>query len=67
MVIVDDGVGLPEGASWPAEGKHGALILQTLRENTKTKLKVQTAPSQGTRVTISFVRRPENLKVMSSS
>jgi len=63
VTITDDGDGLPEGVGWPAEGKLGALILQTLRENTKTELQVDSAPGQGTRVAISFACRPENLKV----
>lgn len=61
VVVADDGNGLPEGVSWPAEGKLGALIMQTMRENTKTDLKVESAPGRGTRITISFVR-PASLK-----
>ena len=33
IVIADDGRGMPEGTTWPASGKLGALILQTLTEN----------------------------------
>jgi PAS domain S-box-containing protein len=43
IVVADDGVGLPEGMSWPLEGKLGALILQTLRENAQTDFKFETA------------------------
>jgi two-component sensor histidine kinase len=56
--LADDGVGLPEGMKWPVPGKLGALIVQTLRENAKTDLTVETAPGEGTRVTIKFQHKP---------
>jgi len=55
VVVADDGVGLPEGTSWPVPGKIGALVLQILRENTETDVNVESASSKGTRVTINFV------------
>lgn len=58
IVIADDGIGLPEGITWPRDGKLGALIVQSLRENAKTDLKVESAPGKGTRVTISLVHKP---------
>jgi PAS domain S-box-containing protein len=59
IVVADDGVGLPEGKSWPVAGKLGPLILQALRENAKnTTVKVETSPEQGTRLTISFHHKP---------
>jgi PAS domain S-box-containing protein len=54
VVVADDGMGLPEGIVWPVPGKIGALIVQTLRENTRTDLNVETAPDKGVRVTMSF-------------
>ncbi|HEY7247899.1 MAG TPA: histidine kinase dimerization/phosphoacceptor domain -containing protein [Xanthobacteraceae bacterium] len=54
VVVADDGVGLPEGMTWPLPGKLSALIVQTLRENANTDLAVETAPGQGTRITINF-------------
>jgi PAS domain S-box-containing protein len=62
VVVADDGIGLPEGVTWPREGKLGALIVQCLRENAKTELSVDTAPNKGTRVTISFVHNPQAKK-----
>jgi PAS domain S-box-containing protein len=60
IVVADDGLGLPEGVIWPAPGKLGALIVQTLRENTRdSRVAVDTAPGAGTRVTIAFVHRPQ--------
>jgi PAS domain S-box-containing protein len=54
VVVADDGAGLPEGVIWPVPGKIGALMVQTLRENTRTDLNVETAPGKGVRVTMSF-------------
>src|SRR4051812_15352800 len=56
VVVADDGVGLPYGAEWPKRGKLGALIVESLRENAKAGLEVESAPGQGTRVTIVFTR-----------
>jgi PAS domain S-box-containing protein len=63
VVVGDDGVGLPPGVVWPMPGKIGALIVQTLRENTKTDLNVETAPGQGTRVIIGLTCQPSPRKV----
>ncbi len=54
VTVADNGKGLPPGASWPTEGKLGALIMQTLRENAKTELSVKSQPGCGTRVSIKF-------------
>jgi two-component sensor histidine kinase len=57
VVIADDGAGLPQGVMWPVPGKIGALIVQTLRENTKTDFNVETALNKGVRVTMSVDRK----------
>jgi PAS domain S-box-containing protein len=57
VVIADDGVGLPEGVTWPVPGKIGALIVQTLRENAKSDFSVETAPGRGVRVTMNVDRK----------
>jgi PAS domain S-box-containing protein len=54
VLVADDGVGLPDGVNWPMDGKMGALIVQTLRENAETELKIQSVPNVGTRVAIRF-------------
>jgi two-component sensor histidine kinase len=56
VVVADNGVGLPDGTEWPKPGGLGVLILDTLRENAKAAVEVQSIPGRGTRVTISFVR-----------
>jgi PAS domain S-box-containing protein len=59
IVLVDDGVGFPNGVTWPTPGKLGALILQTLRENTRPlNFQVASDPDAGTRITIEFAYRP---------
>lgn len=56
VVIADDGVGLPEGTTWPAAGKLSAVIARSLRENAKARMEVESAPGRGVRVTIYFDR-----------
>jgi two-component sensor histidine kinase len=56
VVIADDGVGLPEGVTWPVPGKIGALIVQTLRENAKTDFDVESVAGRGVRVTMNVDR-----------
>jgi PAS domain S-box-containing protein len=57
VVVADDGSGLPPGVEWPKPGGLGVLILDTLRENAKAEIDIQSAPGKGTRVTIAFLRR----------
>lgn len=56
ITIADDGVGLPEGETWPKQGRLGALIAESLKQNAKADLDVQSQPGQGTKVTITFKR-----------
>ncbi len=56
VIIGDDGVGLPEGMSWPLPGKLSALIVQSLKQNARAKVTVESAPGAGMRVAIFFAR-----------
>jgi PAS domain S-box-containing protein len=56
VVVADDGVGLPHGATWPHPGKLGALIVQSLRENADAEIEVKSHPGSGMAVTIIFRR-----------
>ncbi|MBC7768113.1 MAG: histidine kinase [Phycisphaerales bacterium] len=56
VVVSDDGVGLPEGATWPQNGKLGMLIVQSLRSNARADIKVESDPESGVCVTIFFAR-----------
>jgi PAS domain S-box-containing protein len=54
VVVADDGVGLPPGVTWPRPGKLSALIVRSLQQNAKAHIEMQTAPGQGSQVTIVF-------------
>src|SRR5471030_1483416 len=56
IIVADDGNGLPAGVEWPKRGKLGALIVQSLRDNAKAKVEVESTPAQGMRVKIVFTR-----------
>jgi len=56
VIIADDGVGLPDGQSWPQSGKLGAVIAQSLKQNAKATIDVQSAPEKGLRAIIFFAR-----------
>jgi PAS domain S-box-containing protein len=59
IIFADDGVGFPSGMTWPSPGKLGALILQTLRENTRQlNFQLVSEPGEGARITMDFVYRP---------
>jgi two-component sensor histidine kinase len=57
VVISDDGVGLPDGETWPKSGKLGAAIVQSLKENAKATLDVYSVPNEGLKVVIHFARK----------
>lgn len=56
VIVADDGVGLQSPEDWPSRGKLSSLIVQSLRQNAKADMDVQSAPGQGMRVRISFKR-----------
>ena len=56
VVVADDGVGLPDGETWPKPGKLGALIARSLTENAKAQFDVRSSAKDGTKVTIVFKR-----------
>jgi two-component sensor histidine kinase len=56
VVVADDGIGLPDGVTWPTPGKLGALIARSLTENAKAQFDVTSAVGEGTKVTIIFKR-----------
>ena len=56
VVVADDGVGLPPGTVWPQPGKLSNLIVASLRQNAKARLKVESRTGKGMRVTIFFTR-----------
>ena len=56
MTVADDGAGLPDGVEWPAPGKLAALIVQSLQQNAKAQVKVESSHDKGMRVSIFFAR-----------
>ena len=56
VVVSDNGIGLPEGVTWPQPGKLGAVIVQSLKQNAKASLEVHSVPGPGLRVVIFFAR-----------
>jgi two-component sensor histidine kinase len=56
VVVADDGVGLPEGATWPKPGKLSALIVRSLLQNARASIEVTSTPGEGMRVMIFFAR-----------
>ncbi len=56
VVVSDDGIGLPDGTSWPQKGKMGALIVQSLRQNAKASFEVRSRPGEGTEARMMFSR-----------
>ncbi len=56
VVVADDGVGLAQGVVWPRPGKLSNLIVQSLRQNARARVEVETAPGEGMRVTAWFSR-----------
>jgi two-component sensor histidine kinase len=66
VTVEDDGIGFPDGVSWPKPGKLGAIIAQSLRQNAKATFDVASAPSGGVRVTLSFAREAAQAPTESS-
>ena len=56
ITVADDGVGLPEGATWPQPGRLSAIIVQSLEQNAAASVSVESSPGKGVAVTISFAR-----------
>ncbi|PZN94750.1 MAG: histidine kinase [Alphaproteobacteria bacterium] len=56
ITVADDGVGLPEGLTWPQPGRLSAIIVQSLKQNAGARVSVETGPGKGVAVTISFAK-----------
>lgn len=54
VLVADDGVGLPEGISWPKPGKLSALIVRSLLQNAVARMDVKSVPGLGMQVEICF-------------
>lgn len=56
ITIADDGVGLPDGVTWPKVGKLSSIIVQSLKQNASAKVAIASTSGNGVSVTISFAR-----------
>ncbi|WP_369407817.1 ATP-binding protein [Roseomonas rosulenta] len=56
VLVMDDGIGLPPGTTWPTSGRLGALIVESLRKNAGATVAVTTSAGRGLRVAIQFAR-----------
>jgi PAS domain S-box-containing protein len=56
VVVADDGVGLPQGVTWPQPGKMGAMIAHALQENGRARIEVASSMGDGVRVILRFPR-----------
>lgn len=54
VTIADDGVGLPEGTTWPQHGRLSAIIVKSLEQNAAARVAVRSVSGKGVAVTISF-------------
>lgn len=56
VTIADDGIGLPNGATWPQPARLSAIIVRSLEQNASAHVSVESAPGKGIAVTISLTR-----------
>lgn len=54
VTIADDGVGLPEGTTWPQHNRLSAIIVKSLEQNADARVAVSSVSGEGVAVTISF-------------
>ena len=57
VIVADDGVGLPEGSTWPRPGRLGAVIVQSLKQNAQAQMEVHSTPDEGMKVVIFFAQK----------
>jgi len=57
--VSDNGVGLADGVDWPPKGKLSNLMVQSLRQNAKAQVDVESLPGKGMQVTV-FLARTEH-------
>lgn len=56
VIVADDGNGLPDGDEWPRKGKLGNLIVNSLKQNARAQVSVESSPGAGMKVTIFFAK-----------
>ncbi len=67
LLVSDDGIGIPDGVDWPAEGNLGSRIIRSLVNGLNGKLDVSAGDVQGTTVTLDVpqakVNIPEDVEI----
>jgi two-component sensor histidine kinase len=58
--VADDGIGLSNPFDWPRRGKLSAMIVQSIKQNAKADVQVDSTPGLGMKVTIVFEKRDAN-------
>ncbi|AXA40999.1 sensor histidine kinase [Rhizobium leguminosarum] len=56
ITVADNGVGLPQGVTWPQPGKLSAMIVQSLKQNARAEVEVSSSPDTGMSVSLVFPR-----------
>lgn len=56
VLVADDGLGLADKTDWPRPGKLSAMIVQSVRNNAKAEIDVQSEPGKGLAVVMMFKR-----------
>ena len=56
ITIADDGIGFPQGVTWPERGRLSAMIVHSLKQNAGASVTVTSTPGQGVSVTIFFAK-----------
>ncbi len=58
--VADNGIGLSNPSDWPRRGKLSAMIVQSIKQNAKADVQVESMPGIGMKVTIVFEKREAN-------
>lgn len=56
ITVADNGVGLPQDVTWPQPGKLSAMIVQSLKQNARAEVEVNSSPDTGMSVSLVFPR-----------
>jgi two-component sensor histidine kinase len=56
VTVADDGIGLQPGMVWPKPGKLSSLIVNSLEQNVKAKVVLETSAGRGVKVSLFFAR-----------
>lgn len=58
--VADNGIGLSNPSDWPRRGKLSAMIVQSIKQNAKADVQVDSTPGMGMKATIVFEKRETN-------